>query len=555
MDERRASVVDPKRNALWVYQLDNRSEPRQLPVTNDSSGSFAPDGSFWFTSDGAVRRLSASGELMPVPAVDGPAAGITLVRVARDGVRVAVVADGRALMGVIERSTEGAARSSRCGRWWAACAGSATSAGGSPPTSTSWDPCPGRAASSCGSGWAPALRRDCAPRPGPPTSRPRAGGDHAGGGRRPDHPSRTWACSGGSRGRASPWPTRADSDDPVDAEQGCAHDTESGGPTLGQLAAALLDLVVPQECAGCGHAGVVWCSAVPGRHDRHAPRIAVGVPGAAAAEHAGPLGRAVVAYKDAGQRRPRRSAGVGLGRRGARRADRHRDSLTASRARALRPSGWCRCPAGRRPAVGAAPTTWPCWPPGPPASCGARAGSRTGAACSPTSPPAATRWAGPGGAPGQPGRHAGAPSRRRPGSWSWCDDVTTTGATLEEATRALRIASRGGTAGPGWASPGRSWPRRSPWRRGSGDMRRARGALALVLRSRSPGPPWCAGLEAEANVDIVVRGRHSRCRSGFVTTYRQGAEGRPVRADHRHVDVEVSYEPNPGSPTAPSRSS
>ncbi len=133
----------------------------------------------------------------------------------------------------------------------------------------------------------------------------------------------------------------------------------------------------------------------------------------------------------------------------------HRDSLTASRgARCARLAGAGPQPAGA-PDVGAAPITWPFWQRGPPASCGARAGSRTVAACSTTSPPAAIRWAwaGSSAGPTSPGPWRALPPP--PGILVVVDDVTTTGATLEEATRALRIASRGSTTGPGADEP---WP-------------------------------------------------------------------------------------------------
>jgi predicted amidophosphoribosyltransferase len=71
-----------------------------------------------------------------------------------------------------------------------------------------------------------------------------------------------------------------------------------------QAADAALDLVVPQQCGGCGAPGLVWCSlcaqacacrslCVPG----------VAVPCWAACEHSGPAGRAVVAFKDEQVRR------------------------------------------------------------------------------------------------------------------------------------------------------------------------------------------------------------------------------------------------------------
>ncbi len=80
----------------------------------------------------------------------------------------------------------------------------------------------------------------------------------------------------------------------------------SAGPATAWLSLAgqaALDLVVAQSCAGCRRPGRAWCPQcqravlgsalwVPGR-----------VPTRAAAEHAGPAGRAVVAFKDEQVRR------------------------------------------------------------------------------------------------------------------------------------------------------------------------------------------------------------------------------------------------------------
>ncbi|MBO0890941.1 MAG: hypothetical protein J2P14_08490, partial [Acidothermales bacterium] len=73
---------------------------------------------------------------------------------------------------------------------------------------------------------------------------------------------------------------------------------------LGELLAALLDLVVPRWCAGCGHASGDLCAAC-------APRLAVpravarAVPGLptvyAAGVYDGPVRAAVIAYKERGR--------------------------------------------------------------------------------------------------------------------------------------------------------------------------------------------------------------------------------------------------------------
>jgi predicted amidophosphoribosyltransferase len=70
-----------------------------------------------------------------------------------------------------------------------------------------------------------------------------------------------------------------------------------------QAAEAALDLVVPQRCAGCGAPGTVWCPTCAWACDVESLRVPGPVPGRAACEHAGPAGHAVVAFKDEQVRR------------------------------------------------------------------------------------------------------------------------------------------------------------------------------------------------------------------------------------------------------------
>jgi predicted amidophosphoribosyltransferase len=73
--------------------------------------------------------------------------------------------------------------------------------------------------------------------------------------------------------------------------------------TLRALPAALLDLVLPASCGGCGHPGPGWCAACAARLG---PPTAPDLPGAppvrAAGRYRGPLRTAVLAYKERGRR-------------------------------------------------------------------------------------------------------------------------------------------------------------------------------------------------------------------------------------------------------------
>lgn len=86
--------------------------------------------------------------------------------------------------------------------------------------------------------------------------------------------------------------------------------TAPGLPRWSQAIEAALDLVVPQLCAGCGTPGLVWCPGCSRACTAPSLRVPGPVPSRAACEHAGPAGRAVVAFKDAGVRRLGRPLGV-----------------------------------------------------------------------------------------------------------------------------------------------------------------------------------------------------------------------------------------------------
>ncbi len=82
-----------------------------------------------------------------------------------------------------------------------------------------------------------------------------------------------------------------------------------------QAAEAALDLVVPQQCAGCGAPGLVWCPRCARACGAGSVRVPGPVPVRAACEHAGPAGRAVVAFKDDQVRRLGRPLGDAAGAR------------------------------------------------------------------------------------------------------------------------------------------------------------------------------------------------------------------------------------------------
>jgi len=83
---------------------------------------------------------------------------------------------------------------------------------------------------------------------------------------------------------------------------------------LAELGRGALDLVVPQECAGCGTAGSSWCPRCQAQCTAASLAVPAVVPCRAACLHAGPAARAVVSFKESGARSLARPLGVLLAR-------------------------------------------------------------------------------------------------------------------------------------------------------------------------------------------------------------------------------------------------
>jgi predicted amidophosphoribosyltransferase len=68
------------------------------------------------------------------------------------------------------------------------------------------------------------------------------------------------------------------------------------------LAAALIDLLLPGLCGGCGTPGPGWCAACAARIAPSWPVLPAGPPVRAAGRYAGPLRTALLTYKERGRR-------------------------------------------------------------------------------------------------------------------------------------------------------------------------------------------------------------------------------------------------------------
>ena len=72
--------------------------------------------------------------------------------------------------------------------------------------------------------------------------------------------------------------------------------------TLHTFAAALLDLLLPGACGGCGAPGPGWCAACGARLVPSWPALPGGPPVVAVGRYRGPLRTALLAYKERGRR-------------------------------------------------------------------------------------------------------------------------------------------------------------------------------------------------------------------------------------------------------------
>jgi hypothetical protein len=106
LDGRRAASAAGDGAAVWLLPLDRTTTTRQVPATAVSDLSFDVDGALWFVDDGALRRVGPDGAAQEVPVLDGPT-GLRHAQLARDGARIALVADGRTYLAAVQRSQGG----------------------------------------------------------------------------------------------------------------------------------------------------------------------------------------------------------------------------------------------------------------------------------------------------------------------------------------------------------------------------------------------------------------------------------------------------------------
>lgn len=107
LDQRSAAAVEPDRRALWILPLDRGISEQRIEGTQIGGASFDVDGRAWFTDDGRLLRLVPNGLPQEVGVRPALAEPLTAVHLARDGTRVALVADEEVYLGVIQPSPDG----------------------------------------------------------------------------------------------------------------------------------------------------------------------------------------------------------------------------------------------------------------------------------------------------------------------------------------------------------------------------------------------------------------------------------------------------------------
>ena len=102
LDQRTAAAVSADRSTLWVIPLDSSADETWVEGGDLSGPSFDVDGRAWFTDEGRVMRLASRSQAQEVPTrSEGFTAKVSSVHLARDGVRVLLVAGGELHLGVI----------------------------------------------------------------------------------------------------------------------------------------------------------------------------------------------------------------------------------------------------------------------------------------------------------------------------------------------------------------------------------------------------------------------------------------------------------------------
>jgi hypothetical protein len=108
LDQRRAAAVDPQGGSIWLLPLDRSTTAQQVEVAEPGDMSFDVDGRLWVADGRHVRRVGAGGRVEKVELRSG-LGEITALQLARDGSRIALVADGSVLVGVVVEDDDGPA--------------------------------------------------------------------------------------------------------------------------------------------------------------------------------------------------------------------------------------------------------------------------------------------------------------------------------------------------------------------------------------------------------------------------------------------------------------
>lgn len=105
LDERWAAVASSDQRDLVTFSLPDAGTSHRIVGQRVASPSFDVDGQLWFVDSGRIHRSGVDGPARSVPMRSGRA--VSVISLARDGARIALISKGELLLGLLVRGKEG----------------------------------------------------------------------------------------------------------------------------------------------------------------------------------------------------------------------------------------------------------------------------------------------------------------------------------------------------------------------------------------------------------------------------------------------------------------